>query len=372
MKYYLIAGEASGDVHGANLIASLKKQDPQAQIRAWGGDLMQNQGAQLAMHYKHTAFMGIFEVVANLRKILANLRFCKQDILDFQPDAVILIDYPGFNFKIAKFAKQHGFKTLYYISPKIWAWKTGRVERIKADVDKVFAIFPFEPDFYAKHHYHQVEYVGNPILDNIQKFKERDPKTNSGVQTAKKLVPILCGSRVQEVKHLLPIILKSLQQKDKYQYVVAGLSSLPKELYDEYLAGSGVKLVMDKTYELLEEAHAAIVASGTASLETALFKVPHIVVYKMAGGWIIGKLGRIFIKTPFASLVNIINGRESVKELLQIDFTVKTLRKELTLLLEDKAYRSNIASDYQDLAAKMGTPGASDKTAQLILKELGR
>lgn len=375
MKYYIVAGEASGDVHGANLIKAIKEKDSKAQIRAWGGDLMKAQGADLVKHYRDTAYMGIFEVLVNLNKIFANIKFCKQDITDFNPDAVILIDYPGFNFKIADYTHKQGFKTLYYIAPKIWAWKTGRIKRVIRSIDRVFSILPFEKEFYAKYGYTKLDYVGNPILDNIDIFKSKKQEsseeffTKNGLEK-KETVAILCGSRVQEIKNLLPTILKTVKKYKEFQFVVAGLSSVKRSLYEQILEGHGIKIIYDQTYELLSHSKSGIIASGTASLETALFDVPHVVVYKMAGGRLLHRIGQIFIKVKYASLVNLINDKESVKELLQNDFTQARLEQELDLLFYNQSYRQNIYQEYQKLNSRMGEVGASSRAADLMLKEI--
>jgi lipid-A-disaccharide synthase len=376
MKYYIVAGEASGDVHGANLIKSIKKEDPKAEIRAWGGDLMRNQGADLVKHYKDTAYMGIFEVLMNLKKILGFIKECKQDILNYNPDAVILIDYPGFNFKIAKFAHEKNYKTLYYIAPKIWAWKTGRIKRIKAFVDRVYSILPFEKAFYQKYDYEKLDYVGNPILDNIELYKSNSNITKESfikehkLDEKKDLVAILCGSRVQEINHLLPTILETVEKYDDRQFVVAGLTSVNRKIYDRIIENKNVTIIFDKTYDLLSVADSAIVASGTASLETALFDVPHVVVYKMLGGQLIHRLGKIFIKVKYASLVNLITDRESVKELLQADFTKQKLGVEIEKLFYDQKYIDHINNEYAYLHKLMGQPGASDMTAKLMIQEI--
>ena len=368
MKYYLIAGEASGDLHGANLMKALKERDPNAGFRFFGGDLMQAQGGQLVKHYADMAYMGVVEVVLNLRTILKNMDICKQDILSWQPDVVILIDFPGFNLKIAAFAKRHNFQTDFYISPKVWAWNQKRVLKIKRVVDHLFCILPFEVDFY-KTWGMEVDYVGNPLLDAISQFTA-DPdfrqKHNWGVD--KKLIALLPGSRKQEINYLLPEMMKVAERFPQYQFVIAGAPSFNAGYYQQYLGGHDIPVIFNATYNLLKIADAAIVASGTATLEAALFNVPQMVVYK-AHPVFIG-LGRLVVKIRYISLVNLIMDAPVVRELIQADCNPDVMSEELNRLLGDEAYRRKMLNDYDELDIRMGQPGASGRTAGLIIQYL--
>lgn len=373
MKYYLIAGEASGDLHGANLISEIKKNDATAQFRFFGGDLMQNVGGKLTRHYRELAFMGIFEVLANLSKIKENFRICKQDILDFDPDAVILIDYPGFNLKMAKFAKENNIKTIYYISPKIWVWKEGRIKQIKKYVDKMFVIFPFETDFYKKHAY-QVEYVGNPVVDALkQKTKNIATKEEFIVKynlRGKPIIALLAGSRKQEVKKMLPFMSQVRKHFPDYDFVIAGAPGIDAKMYKQYLGESDIKVVFNDTYQLLSIAHAAVVNSGTATLETALLKIPQVVCYKMAGGKLLYLFGYHFYGIRYTSLVNIILQKEAVKELIQHLLTPESLLQELKQIIENNDYRQNMIADFNEIEHQLGGEGASSRTAISIVKYL--
>jgi len=369
MKYYLIAGEASGDLHGANLIKTLKTLDPSADFRYYGGDLMQAQGGTLVKHYAEMAFMGFLEVLLNLKTILRNIKKCKQDILVFQPDVLILIDFPGFNLKIAEFAKKRGIKVCYYISPKIWAWNQKRVIKIKRDVDKMFCILPFETEFYQQWGM-KVDYVGNPLLDAIEDFK---PNVNFIIENnlgSKPIIALLPGSRKQEINYILPDMLRMVPLFPNYQFVIAGAPSFNKDFYLPYLGQLNIPIMFNAAYDILNRAHAAIVTSGTATLETALFKVPQVVVYK--GNPISIGIARLLVNIKFISLVNLIMDQALVKELIQEDCNLLTLYHELNSLLSGPS-RDLILSEYQNLAQRMGNPGASEKTAKLInayLKEL--
>lgn len=368
MKYYLVAGEASGDLHGANLMKALKEKDAQAEFRYFGGDKMKAEGGSLAKHYAEMAFMGFTEVVLNLRTIARNMKTCKNDISAYQPDVLILIDFPGFNLKIAEFAKKNGLKVCYYISPKVWAWNQKRVLKIKKVVDKMFCILPFEVDFY-KEWGMDVDYVGNPLLDEKSAFKP-DPAfiKNNGLNEGK-LIALLPGSRKQEIKRLLPAMLSVTEDFPEHQFVVAVAPSFDLTYYQQFTAGKNVKLVTGKTYDLLQVADAAIVASGTATLETALFKVPQVVVYK--GGAISIAIARMVVKIKFISLVNLIMAKEVVKELIQEDCSRAHIYENLKGLIDGPA-REKMLSDYNDLADIMGKPGASVRTAELILAYLNK
>lgn len=366
MKYYLVAGEASGDLHGANLMRALKAADPEAAFRYFGGDKMQQEGGVLVKHYADMAFMGFTEVILNLNTILKNMKSCKQDILENQPDALILIDFPGFNLKIAQFAKSKGIKVCYYISPKVWAWNQKRVLKIKKVVDKMFCILPFEVAFY-KGWEMEIDYVGNPLLDEIALFKP-DPLFLKNQQlTGRKIIALLPGSRKQEIERLLPVMLSTMTQFPDYDYVIAGAPSFEPSYYEAISGGRPVKLVFGQTYDLLHHAHAAIVASGTATLETALFHVPQVVVYK--GGAISIAIARMLVKIRFISLVNLIMDKKVVTELIQEDCNTALLNQTLQDILEGSD-RKQMLLDYEALSEIMGAPGASARTAELIIKYL--
>ncbi|MFN7686205.1 MAG: lipid-A-disaccharide synthase [Sphingobacteriales bacterium] len=331
MKYYLISGEASGDLHGSNLIKEIHKRDPQAQIRCWGGDLMQAAGAELVSHYKERAFMGFLEVAKNLRTILGFMKTCKKDLLAYKPDVVVLIDYPGFNIPMAQFAKKHGFKTIYYISPQVWAWKESRVKTIREVVDKMLVILPFEVDFYKKWNY-EVTYVGHPLVQVIEDFK----KANSTLTlTPHPSVALLPGSREQEIKKKLPIMLETTRNFPDVQFRIAQAPSLERSFYESMTAQyPNVELIQGKTYELLMQSHAALVTSGTATLETALFGVPEVVCYK--GSAVSYEIAKRLIKVKYISLVNLILDKPAVKELIQHDLTPENITTELKRLLDPR------------------------------------
>jgi len=374
MKYYLIAGEASGDLHAANLMKELKKKDDTAEFRFWGGDLMQDVGGELVKHYRDLAFMGFLEVVANLKTILGNIKYCKNDILEYKPDALILIDYPGFNLRIAEFARNAGFKVFYYISPQVWAWKKSRVHKIKRFVDRMFVILPFEKNFYAKYDY-DVDFVGHPLLDMIEQLPEekRDTFLKKFSPADKPVIALLPGSRKQEIKKMLPIMLPVTKNFPDYQFVVAGAPSVEKEFYKQIIGSEQFGIVYNQTHELLRNAFAALVTSGTATLETALFDVPEVVCYKgSAISYFIAKLviDKDIIK--YISLVNLIMDKEIVKELIQNDLSTENLKTELSRIVNDRSNRQRIKSDYKELKKKLGGVGASGKTAELIVRYLDR
>jgi len=370
MKYYIIAGEASGDLHASNLMHELNKLDLNADFRVWGGDLMQQQGGQIVKHYKELAFMGFLEVIMNLSAIKQNFKLCKTDLLDFKPDLLILVDYPGFNLRMAKFAKENNIKTYYYISPKIWAWKKSRAWKIKKYIDKMFVIFPFEKKFYKNYDY-EVEYVGNPLIDELVHKKEslmtEDDFRRSNQLSEKPIVAILAGSRKQEIKYILPEMLHVIKKFPDFQFVLAGAPSFNAENYDFFLKGYPVKLIFNQTYDLLKNAHAAIVTSGTATLETALFNVPQTVVYKM--NRLTYEIGRFFIYIKYFSLVNIIMEKAIVQELLQKKLPEK-IENELSKILYDNEYREKMLENYKQLNEKMGSSGASRRTAEIIYHDL--
>lgn len=368
MKYYIIAGEASGDLHGSNLMKELKIKDPQAEFRFWGGDLMQQQGGALVKHYKDLAFMGFSEVLMNLRTILSNISFCKKDIQQYKPDAVILVDYPGFNLRIAEFVKNLGIRVYYYISPQIWAWKRGRVHKIKKFVDRMFVILPFEKNFYAGYDY-EVDFVGHPLLDAMKDLPEIDVekfKSGHGLDS-RKVIALLPGSRKQEIRKKLPVMLSVEKDFSDYQFVVAGAPSLDLEFYKE-IAGDRIRIISNKTYDLLRISEAALVTSGTATLETALLNIPEVVCYK--GSRISYEIGKRVVKyIKFISLVNLIMDREVVKELIQQELNTRNLKSELTKILTEPK-RSRILNDYKELRQKLGGQGASERTAELIVRDL--
>lgn len=366
MKYYIIAGEASGDLHGSNLMKALQKKDTQAICYVWGGDLMQKAGGVLRKHYKDLAFMGFIEVVKNLRTILANIDFCKKDILNFQPDVLILIDYPGFNLRIAEWAKKQNIRVFYYISPQIWAWHTSRVHKIKACVEKMFVILPFEQDFYKKYDY-QVDFVGHPLLDAIATF---EPNTNFREENGldeRPIIALLPGSRKQEIQLLLPEMLQVVADFKAYQFVIAAAPSQPISFYKQIIQYSPVKLVTNQTYQLLHHATAALVTSGTATLETALFKVPEVVCYK--GSAISYQIAKRLIDIKYISLVNLIADQEIVKELIQNECNYQNIRTALeTILTPEK--QTQLTVQYNALIQKLGNVGASERCATLMYEAL--
>ncbi len=369
MKYYLIAGEASGDLHGSNLMKALLKEDPTAQIRFWGGDLMQAVGGQLVSHYRDRAFMGFSEVILNLWKISKLIRHCKNDIQEYQPDRLIFIDNSGFNLRIAKWAKPQGFETHYYISPQVWASREGRVKTIKDTIDHMYVVLPFVKDFYAKHNY-PVHFVGHPLLDAIAEKKQIDPvlfKTENSLDD-RPIIALLPGSRKQEISKMLEVMLSVVEDFTDYQFVIAGAPSQDAEFYAPFIQKQNVHLLLNQTYDLLSVSNAALVTSGTATLETALFKVPQVVCYR--GSRISYEIARRIIKLKYISLVNLILDKEVVTELIQTDFNTKRLRKELTATLDDYQ-RATLFLDYYDLEQKLGGKGASEKTARLIFVASG-
>ena len=367
MKYYIIAGERSGDLHGSNLIKGIRKHDPEAQIRAWGGEMMQEAGAEIVKHYRDLAFMGFFEVIKNLPTILGFLSFCKKDLKSFQPDVVILIDYSGFNMRVAKFAKLNGFKNFYYISPKVWAWNQSRALNIKRFVDKMFVIFPFEKDFFKQYDY-EVEYVGNPLFDAIADFTPNPNFRKDARLGQKPIIALLPGSRKQEVETMLALMLSQVYEFPDYQFVIGTVSNLPKELYARWQSIFPVKLVVDDAYNLLSVADAALVTSGTATLETALFNVPQVVCYR--GGWAAYQVYKRVIQVPFVSLVNLIAGREVVKELLQYDLTKENLTDELTKITINQHTRQSQLNGYAEIRNILGEKGASERAGALMVEEV--
>ncbi|HEX8547094.1 MAG TPA: lipid-A-disaccharide synthase [Cytophagaceae bacterium] len=366
MKYYIIAGERSGDLHASNLIKSIKQLDKNSNVRGLGGDYLISEGMSLFKNYSEISFMGFLEVFKNLKTISKVLKSCKQDILDFQPDALILVDFAGFNLKIAEFAKKNNIKVFYYISPKIWAWNQKRAYKIKRLVDKMLVILPFEKEFYKKYDY-EVDYVGNPLKDAISNFAS-DPTFAQKLPSSKPIIAILPGSRKQEVDNILMTCGGIVNNYPDHQFVIAGVSNLSKEFYERFTSQYQATLVIDQTYDLLKNAQAAIVTSGTATLETALFKVPQIVVYKTSP--ITYMIAKNLIKVPYISLVNLIAGKEVVKELIQNDFNSNQLKIELDKLLFDQKSLKTIKDDYDKLDLVLGEAGASMKAAKLISEGL--
>ncbi|MBQ2247339.1 MAG: lipid-A-disaccharide synthase [Tidjanibacter sp.] len=373
MKYYLIAGEASGDLHGSNLMKGLLKSDPQAEFRFWGGDKMAEVGGAegLAKHYRQTSFFGVADVLKHLPTIFGQLGECERDVVEFAPDVLILIDYPGFNFKMAKFAHKKGIRTFYYISPKVWAWKEHRVNLIRKYVDKLFIIFPFEIEYFRQRGIDAV-YEGNPIVDSIDQTlavlpSEEQFRAENGLGD-KRLVALLAGSRKNEIKKNLAFMVQLAAAHPEFQFVVAGVSWLEASLYEQYLEGSSVKFLTDKTYALLKYSDAAVVCSGTATLETALIGTPEVVCYCMDE--FSYRVARAFVKIGFISLVNIIMGREVVKELIQHDMTVEKASSELRAILPGGVRYEQMKKDYDELAAIIGGVGASDRFAQRMVELL--
>jgi lipid-A-disaccharide synthase len=372
MRYYLIAGEASGDLHAANLMREMKQFDAKAEFRFFGGELMQAQGGELVKHYRDMAFMGLIDVLANLRTIRKNLKSCEADLLNYKPDVLILVDYPGFNLRMAEFAHKQGIKVFYYISPKLWAWNRSRVKKIKAYVDKLFTILPFETEFYQQYGV-EVIYSGNPVLDAIDNRTNKDESTEEFISRNelddRPIVGILAGSRRQELKWNLPDMLAMVRRFPEYQFVIAGAPSFTLKDYEPFVAGHDVKVLFNQTYQIVQHSRAAMVTSGTATLETALLNCPQVVCYKMWGGKFSDFVARNFIiKVPYVSLVNLILNREGVKELFQRRFTLDVLEQELRLLLTNDEYRSQMFSSYRELQEKMGGPGSSGRTAASMLE----
>ncbi len=362
MKYYLIAGERSGDLHASNLIRALKAQDPHADFRAWGGELSEAAGASLVQHYQTLAFMGFAEVLANLGAIRRALRLVKADILDYRPDVLILIDFAGFNLRMARFAKANGLRVFYYISPKVWAWNRKRAVRIKELVDRMFVIFPFEVDFYRTYDY-AVDYVGNPIADAIANFRPNPNFRTDNELDERPILAILPGSRRQEVEEMLHYMVSILPPFMDFQFVVAAVPNLDRQYY-EYFRRTNVQIVYDQTYDLLANAHAAVVTSGTATLETALFDVPQVVCYK--GNFATYWIARALVQVKYISLVNLIADRPVVRELIQDEFTPANLMRTLEPVVRDEAHRGAMRQAYADIRERLGGEGASVRTARLM------
>ena len=376
MKYYLIVGEASGDLHASHLMAALKVEDPQAEFRFFGGDLMAAVGGTMVKHYKELAYMGFIPLLLHLRTIFANMKRCKEDIVAWQPDVVILVDYPGFNLSIAKFlrAKTH-IPVYYYISPKIWAWKEYRIKNIKRDVDELFSILPFEVEFFEDKHHYPIHYVGNPTVDEVTLFRAEHPETFDGFVRennldSKPIIALLAGSRKQEIKDNLPDMIRAASAFPEYQLVLAGAPGISPDYYHEYVGDAKVKILFGQTYRLLQQAEAALVTSGTATLETALFRVPQAVCYHTPIGKVISFLRRHILTVKYISLVNLIANREVVKELVADTMTVEQARAELERILYDKDYRQRMLDGYEYMAARLGDAGAPKRAAKKMVRLL--
>jgi len=368
MKYYLIAGEASGDLHASRLMFALKEQDSEAEFRFIGGDLMATAGGTMVKHYSELAYMGFVPVLLHLPTILSNMKRCKQDITAWQPDVVILVDYPGFNLDIAKYIKKHHIcPVYYYISPKIWAWKEYRIKNIKRDVDELFSILPFEVDFFEKKHHYPIHYVGNPTADEVKEWRlSPSPSLKGGEWSDKPIIALLAGSRRQEIKDNLPTMIRAAQKyEDKYELVLAGAPSIDDAYYEKFLEGTNVRLVKNQTYQLLSEAHAALVTSGTATLETALFGVPQVVCYETPLPQLIGWLRKKILKVKYISLVNLVADREVVRELVADTFTQANIEHELEKILDGPA-RQQMLDDYQEVWQRLGKEKAPVNAAKIM------
>lgn len=365
-RYFIIAGERSGDLHGSNLIKAIKKADNHAIIEAWGGDYMQEAGAEITKHYRDLAFMGFLEVLKNLPTILGFIGECKKTIEEFQPDAIILIDYAGFNMRIAKWAKEKGYKVFYYISPKVWAWNQSRAWSLKKNLDRLFVIFPFEVEFFKKYNF-EVEFVGNPLFDAIATFKPAADFLKKNNLSDKKIIALLPGSRKQEVEKMLNLMVATQSKFTDYQFIIAGVGNLPLEFYEQFL-NKNIKLVTDQTYDLLSHSTAALVTSGTATLETALFGVPQVVCYKTSG--FSYKIAKWVIKVPYISLVNLVAQKEVVKELIQDELTIENLSNELNKILNVADSRNKQINEYKRVKESLGDVGASEKTGRRIVEIL--
>jgi lipid-A-disaccharide synthase len=368
MRYYIIAGERSGDLHGGNLIKAIKHRDPHAEIRGFGGDYMKEAGANVVVHYKEMAFMGFVEILRNLGKISRYIRDCKRDILDFNPNVVILIDYAGFNRRIASFGKKNGIRIFYYITPKVWAWHQNRALQLKATVDRMFVILPFEKDFFKKYNW-DVDYVGNPVLDAVKSHvPDLQFRSHYRLEDSKPVIALLPGSRQQELKAMIPILAEVVRKFPDYQFAVAAINNLDPAFYNEISTLPNVVMVQEDTYNLLQNATAAIVTSGTATLETALFKVPQAVVYKTSG--VTYRIVKMVIRVPFISLVNLIANKQVIKELIQQTANPDSISKELKSLVTDNNYRSRILNEYEAVYNALNTGSASENAARLMVEDL--
>lgn len=375
MKYYLIAGEASGDLHASHLMKALRREDAEAEFRFYGGELMAGAGGTMVRHYRELAYMGFIPVLLHLPAIFRNMKQCRNDIAAWSPDVVILVDYPGFNLNIAKFVRRKtSIPVFYYISPKIWAWKEYRIKNIRRDVDELFSILPFEVDFFRKHNY-PVHYVGNPTLDEVTEYtREHEAHFDEFIRANdlpdKPVIALLAGSRKQEIKDNLPLMLRATSGFSAWSPVIAGAPGIAPAYYEKYTEGYGARIIFGQTYRLLQHAEAALVTSGTATLETALFQIPQAVCYYTPAGRVISWLRKLIIKVRFISLVNLIAGREVVKELVADTMTESNIRSELNLLLANTGYRQQMLDGYREMKERLGQPGAPDNAARLMVKIL--
>lgn len=373
MKYFIIAGEPSGDLHGSNLILNLFEADPAADIPCWGGDLMSRAGGRVLRHYRETAFMGAWEVMVNIRKVRRNFADCRRQIDELKPDVVILIDYPGFNLRMARYASRKGIRVYYYISPKFWAWREGRVKQLKRYVERLYIIFPFEIEFYRKHGY-RAHFLGNPLIDHTEAWRHKTPEHGRLMESlglgGKPVILLMAGSRLQEIAKVLPEMMKVVSFFPEYQFVVAGMEHLPASLYEGIIGTNPVRIVNDRTYDLLSVAEAALVTSGTATLEAALFGVPQVVCYRTSS--LTYALARLFLKVRYISLVNLIMGREAVAELIQGEMNRDRLRRELEKIIRGGERREPIKRDYEELRQKLGGEGASARIASDMVTHMKR
>lgn len=372
MRYYIIAGEASGDLHASRLMRSLKNEDKEAQFRFFGGDMMAAEGGTMVKHYRELAYMGFIPVLLHLPTILSNMKMCKQDIIEWQPDVVILVDYPGFNLDIAKFLKKNtSIPAFYYIAPKIWAWKEYRIKNIKRDIKELFSILPFEKDFFEGKHNFPIHYVGNPTKDEVEEFILKSKENDSATilqNTNKPAIALLAGSRRQEIKDNLPAMIEATREyADSHDIILAGAPSIPSEYYNKFIAGTHLKVVYNQTYDLLNKATAALVTSGTATLETALFNVPQVVCYETPLPWLFGYLKRTILKVKYVSLVNLVADREVVKELVADSFSVKNIRNELAAILPGGTKREEMLSGYAEVRQRLGKEKAPDNAAKIMV-----
>lgn len=373
MRYYIIAGEASGDLHGSNLMRAILRQDPQAEFRFWGGDAMSAVGGKPVRHIRDLAIMGFVEVVKNLGTVTQNINLCKQDILRFQPDAIVYIDYPGFNLRIARFAHAHGFLNVHYISPQLWAWKKGRIKSMRRDLDCLCYILPFEQDFYARNNFPKAVYVGHPLLDAVAQFKEQSAADPLQSSSSRRLIALLPGSRKQELKRSLPPMLHVARTHPECDFVIGGMTLLGDNFYSPFISDlPNVRVVYDQTYRLLSSAYAALVCSGTATLETALFNVPQVVCYRANAAS--ASIARVLIgnRIKYISLPNLIADAPVVVELIQQDFTAERLEQEFRRIVDDSSYRQSVLDGYARVHSLLGNAGASDRTASEIIKRIRR
>ncbi len=367
MRYFIIAGEASGDLHASHLMRGIKMKDPEAVFAFFGGDLMAEQGGEMIKHYREMAFMGFFTVLLNLKQIKINFKMAEQKLIEFKPDVLILVDYPGFNLRMARFAKASHIRTFYYISPKIWAWRSDRVKWVKNYVDELFTIFPFEKEFYDKHNY-KIRYVGNPTVDELAIRPNKDQTFSAFIHenglADQPIVALLAGSRKQEIKLILPVLTKVASLFPDYQFVIAGAPSLPLSLYEENMTTGKIPVIFGQTYELLQQSRAAVVASGTATLETAVINIPQVVCYIIELGRFTSLLRKYFLKIQWISLVNLVMNEEIVKEFFQENCKPEAVANELEKILTDTAYRDMMLRNYQLMLAKLGPPGCAERAAE--------